>query len=171
MRASGSSNQLLNGYISVTSSGQLSATISGIPYANYNLYAYMADSTSGYGEEVTLGGTTYYYGTTNSANYMQVTNTTAGTYPTGNYVVATGLTGGSQTVTVQGANQQYGSFCGFEIVNTAPTSPMTGQRGDAHGRFDDRRDRAVQRQLHGPVDDRRKPAERYRRRQRGEHGL
>ena len=67
----------------------------------------------------------------------------SGTYPTGNYVVATGLSGSTQTVTVQGVNQRYGSFAGFEIVNTVdPASPMVaGQRGDALRRFDNRRDR------------------------------
>ena len=69
-----------------------------------------------------MAGRTYYYSMTNSASYTQVTNTIPATYPTGNYVVATGLTGSSQTVTVQGSNQQYGSFAGFEIVNTTPNS-------------------------------------------------
>ncbi len=122
--ASGSSNQLLNGYIAVNNYGQLTATISNIPYTNYSIYAYMADSTSGNNEAVSLGGTTYYYGTTNSASYMQITNTNSGNYPTGNYVVATGLTGSTQTATVQGTDQQFGSFTGFEIVNTTPAIPM-----------------------------------------------
>ena len=100
---SGSSNQLLNGYIAASNYGQLSATFSGIPYTTYNIYAYMADSTSGNGEKITLGGTTYYYATTNSASYTWITNTTTGTYPTGNYVVAIGLTGSTQTVTAQGS--------------------------------------------------------------------
>ncbi len=120
--ASGSSNQLLNGYIAASNYGQLSATFSGIPYTTYNIYAYMADSTSGNGEKITLGGTTYYYRTTNSAIYTRITNTTAGTYPTGNYVVATGLTGSTQTVTAQGSNQQFSSFTGFEIVDTTSYS-------------------------------------------------
>ncbi len=120
--ASGSSNQLLNGYI--YSVWGLSTTISGIPYSQYSLYAYIADSTVGNDESVTLNGSTYYYGTTNIASYMQISNTTSGSYPTGNYVVATGLTGNSQTVLVQGSNNQgYGSFTGFEIVNTGPTTP------------------------------------------------
>jgi autotransporter-associated beta strand protein len=76
----------------------------------------------GGGQKVTLGGTTYYYNTTISPSYAQVTNTSPETYAAGNYVVATGLTGGTQTVTVQGANQPDGGFCGFEIVDTAPTS-------------------------------------------------
>ena len=123
--SSGSSNQLLNGYIYAVSS-PLSATISGIPYSKYSLYAYIADSTSGRSEEVTLGGNSYFFGTTNSANYMQITNSTAGSYPTGNYVVANGLFGISQTLTVQGINEPWASLTGIEIVATGGTpSSMT----------------------------------------------
>ena len=119
--ASGSSNQLLNGYIfSGDSKSPIVAALNGIPYASYSLYAYMADSTSGYGEMVTLGGTTYYYSPTQGANYTQVTNTTAGVYPTGDYAVATGLSGGSQMVAVQGVTTVFESMCGLEIVNSAP---------------------------------------------------
>ena len=49
--ASNSSNQLLNGYIAASSSSQLSATISNIPYARYDLYAYIADSSINNGEK------------------------------------------------------------------------------------------------------------------------
>ena len=50
----------------------------------------------------TIGGKTYYYSPTNAATYTQVTNTNSASYPAGNYVVASGLTGSSQTLSVQG---------------------------------------------------------------------
>ena len=114
--ASGSSNQVLNGYIASLNSA-LTVTLSGIPYSGYSIYAYLADSTQGYDEEVTIGGRTYYYSPTNAATYTQVTNTNSASYPAGNYVVASGLTGSSQTLSVQGIGEPYGSFAGFEIVN------------------------------------------------------
>jgi fibronectin-binding autotransporter adhesin len=114
--ASGSSNPVLNGYIFNSSNNALSATISGIPYPQYSIYAYLVDSTQGYGEQFTAGGSSYYYSPLNTAAYAQITNTAAGTYPTGNYVVASGLTGANQTLTVRGISSQYGSFAGFEIV-------------------------------------------------------
>jgi autotransporter-associated beta strand protein len=118
--ASGSSNPLLSGYIYADNYGQLTATLSGIPYASYCLYAYMSDlNPTGIGERMTIGGKAFCYGMTSSASYIPVTNTTPGTYPTGNYVMAPGLTGSTQTVTVQGVTQGYGSFSGFEIVNTS----------------------------------------------------
>ena len=123
--ASGSSNQLLNGYIFAVS-GSLSATISGIPFSQYSLYAYMVDSTAGYSEEVTLAGKSYYFSPTNSASYLAIANTSSGSYPAGNYVLASGLSGGTQTVVVQGISPGFGSFAGFEIVNTSSTSgPLT----------------------------------------------
>ncbi len=85
---SGSSNQLLNGYM--LSGGQLTATVSGIPYPSYDIYAYIADSVSGYPEEVSLGGNNYYFSTINCANFVQITNNTAGTYPSGNNATALG---------------------------------------------------------------------------------
>jgi fibronectin-binding autotransporter adhesin len=120
LRNSGSSNPLLNGYIENDNYNRLTATIRGIPYSNYSLYAYMADfNTNATGEKVTVGVATYYFNAINSADYDQVTNTNSGKHPKGNYVVATGLAGDTQTVTVQGDTQQYGGFTGFEIVNTA----------------------------------------------------
>jgi fibronectin-binding autotransporter adhesin len=114
---SNSSNPLLNGYIA-TGGNAISLTVTGIPYAGYSLYAYMADiNASGLNEKMTVAGTTYYYTMTNSAAYAQVTNTTAGIYPVGNYIAATGLSGGSQTVSIQGIGQPYASICGLEIVN------------------------------------------------------
>ena len=92
-------------------------TLSGIPYSNYSIYAYLVDSTPGYDEEVAIGGKTYYYSPTNAATYTQVTNTNSASYPAVNYVVASGLTGSSQTLSVQGIGEPYGSFAGFEIVN------------------------------------------------------
>ena len=142
---SGSSNQLLNGYIYDSDNDVLTATISGIPYAQYALYAYLVDSTAGYGEQFTVGGVSYYYSPTNTAAYTQITNSTAGTYPAGNYVLASGLTGSSQTLKVQGISSQYGSFAGFEIVHTTPFSgnvlpaatPVTISNGD-DARHDER---------------------------------
>ena len=93
---SGSGNQLLNGYIfnnNQVNSNSLTATISGIPYTNYALYAYFVDANVGNTEKLTIGGKTFYYSMTNSAIYIQVTNTSSTIYPTGNYVVASGLTG------------------------------------------------------------------------------
>jgi fibronectin-binding autotransporter adhesin len=115
-------NPVVDGYLFANNYNTLTATLSGIPYASYSLYAYFADSSPGAGEQLTFDGTTYYYATSSSPTYTQVTNTTAGTYPVGNYVVATGLSSATQTLSVQGITNQYGSLCSLEIVNTGPSS-------------------------------------------------
>ena len=114
---SASSNQLLSGYVWAYGNS-LSATISGIPYSKYRIYAYVVDYSSGYGEQVTIGGTTYYYSPNSSAVLTQITNTIPGTYPTGNFVMASG-TASSQTITVQGVTTGNASLAGIEIVDTA----------------------------------------------------
>ena len=120
--ASGSSNQLLNGYIYSVGS-QLTAAISGIPYSQYSLYAYMVDSTIGNTEEVTLGGKNSTSALPIAASYIQATNTLQEAIRRPTTWWRAGLTGSTQSVTVQGVNQPYGGFSGFEIVNTGPTTP------------------------------------------------
>ncbi len=53
-------------------------------------------------------------------SFVPITNTTAGTYPAGNYTVWTGLTGSSQTIWLKndGGDGNVG-ITGFEIVSTA----------------------------------------------------
>ena len=114
--ASGSSNQLLNGFIAGLPGSTVTVTLSGIPYSNYSVYAYLVDSTQGNDDAVAIGGKTYYYSPTNAATYTQVTNTNSASYPAGNYAVASGLTGSSQTLSVQGIRAA-GTLAGFEIVN------------------------------------------------------
>ncbi len=114
--ASGSSNQLLNGFIAGLPGNVISVTLSGIPYSNYSIYAYLVDSTQGNEDEVALGGKAYYYSPTDAATYTQVTNTNSASYPAGNYVLASGLTGSSQTLSVQGIGAA-GTLAGCEIVN------------------------------------------------------
>jgi fibronectin-binding autotransporter adhesin len=128
--STGSSNQLLSGFLESNNS-QLSATLSGIPYANYSLYAYSAFGNSGYGETMTIGGSNYYFVMTNSASYAQVTNSNSGSFPVGNYVAASGLTGATQTITLQGVGQPYGALAGLEIVSTLPNPNAMEQMPNA----------------------------------------
>jgi fibronectin-binding autotransporter adhesin len=112
---SGSSDPLLSGYI-YKQAGTITVTLSGIPYANYSLYAYSADESTGHTNTLTLGGASYYFTAESDSTFDQITNTNSSLNPLGNYAVATGLSGATQTVTISSA--QYTGFCGFEIVNT-----------------------------------------------------
>ena len=63
----GSTNQLLNGYVYVAGSNTMTLTVAGIPYAKYSLYAYVGDSSVGNQEEATINGTSYYFATEGGA--------------------------------------------------------------------------------------------------------
>ena len=119
--ATGSANQLLNGYISVSNYNPITLTVSNIPYARYSVYVYVGDSSVGDQEKTTINGVTYYYATLGaSSTYTPITSTSPANYQPGNYVEVDGLTGGSQTLTVAGGGQQIGGLCSAEIVNTTP---------------------------------------------------
>jgi autotransporter-associated beta strand protein len=117
--SSGSSDQLLNGYLYLFNN-PVTATISGIPYSNYSIYVFSTDANSGYQEQITVGGNNYYYQPLSGApnGYTQITNTSPGSFPLGDYVKQDGLTGSTQTVTILGVGGGgVAGFCGFEIVS------------------------------------------------------
>ena len=116
--------------------GDLASAITGIPYSSYEIIAYANDTSGAANMNMWLdgnpaisnsanaprAGTNVYFGATvnTSTGYLTITNTTAGTYPAGNYTVWTGLTGSSQTLWLQndGGDGSVG-ITGFEIVSNA----------------------------------------------------
>ncbi len=118
--ATGSANQLLNGY-AASAFNPMTLTLSGIPYARYSMYVYVGDSSVGNQESATINGTTYYYATEGGTpiTYAAITNTTSASYQPGNYIEVDGLSGASQTVKMVGTTQAYAGLCSVEIVNTA----------------------------------------------------
>ena len=113
--------------------------ITGIPYSNYEIIAYANDTNGGAKMNMWWTaappaamprtrppGTNVYFGATVNtstgylSSFVPITNTTAGTYPAGNYTVWTGLTGSSQTIWLKndGGDGNVG-ITGFEIVSTA----------------------------------------------------
>ena len=105
-------------------------TFSNIPYSSYEVVAYVGSEGGAANNRpggVTIGSApTFYFQTdtfpgSNPYTYIQITNTTSGTYPSGNYAVATGLSG--STLTVTDGNVTGDSNVGLpaiEIINTAP---------------------------------------------------
>ncbi|RYD36550.1 MAG: hypothetical protein EOP87_05245 [Verrucomicrobiaceae bacterium] len=113
--ADGTNNkELLNGYLnagpapwnpSVTAS---SVAISQIPYASYNLIVYFSSDQSGREGSVANGASSFYFSSLGAASIAgsnatltQTTSTTTGNYAAANYAVFPGLSGVSQTITVQ----------------------------------------------------------------------
>ncbi len=120
--ATGSVNELLNGYVASTNN-PMTFTVSGIPFSRYSMFVYVGDSTVGNQEEATIHGATYYYATEGGTPvaYTAITNTSSASYQTGNYIEVDGLTGTSQDVRMQGTTQPYSGLCDVEIVNTSTT--------------------------------------------------
>ena len=118
--------------------------ITGIPYANYEIIAYVnntdyagqgfsvwldSNPASSSGTNAAVAGSQYYYSSTytNPVGFVQLTNNSnPASYPSGNYVVWNGLTGSSQTLWTdgwtsagQGSSANEG-ITGFQIVNLTP---------------------------------------------------
>ena len=139
----GSSDPLLNWCLGGGALGggdpYIPITISNIPYAQYTIIDYANNVWGGNAEAwLACGGPTYYYTPTGAIggdinnSYLQVTNTTAGEYPAGNYVEFDNITGSSQTFYNESSNGN-GMINGFEIVDTTPTTVSTGSVGDLSG--------------------------------------
>ena len=124
--------EMLNGYLDSNSGTSTSSTIaiSSIGYSTYDLIVYFSSDTAGRAGTMNVGGTTYDFTTMgtaansgSSALFTQATDTT-GSNPTANanYVIFTGLSGTSQTITslVNGG----GGIAGFQIVAVPEPSSM-----------------------------------------------
>ncbi len=123
--------------------GAIMNAITGIPYSNYEIIAYLNDYqaagsqfsvwldgnvASSNPSNAAVAGSRYYYGATqtNPVGFVQATNNSnATTYNNANYVVWTGLSGSSQTLWTEGwssggasGNNNEG-ITGFQIVSTA----------------------------------------------------
>ena len=110
-----------------------SFTLANIPYSDYSIIVYDLDLTAGVVKGISAGGTTYYTsspaynapgyidGDPNTPfTYTQGTSTTASApTPLSDYVLFSGLSGATQTVTITGtaSNLRVG---GFQIVQAVP---------------------------------------------------
>jgi hypothetical protein len=122
--------ELFEGYIQSPYPGLPTVSVTGISYPTYNLIVYLESDSGGRTGCVSTSGasTKYYYSTEGGSNqpasYVQITSTTSGAYTTGNYVVFTGLSGSSQTITLNSQNNWAG-ICGFQVQSTSTSSTST----------------------------------------------
>jgi hypothetical protein len=102
--------------------------ISQIGYTGYNIIVYFSSDVAGRAGDVTDGTTTYSFNTVGpgsvtgaNAVFAQTTDTDA-TYTTAaNYAIFSGLSGESQTITVQMRDlDAWGGIAGIQIVSTDP---------------------------------------------------
>jgi hypothetical protein len=141
----GSNNkELLNGYLNAGPAGwnpsvtASSIAISEIPYANYDIIVYFSADVAGREGEVVNGATAYYFSTLGAASISgsnatltQTTSTSNSDYAGANYAVFSGLSGASQTITVQMRdNDEWGGIAGFQVVAVPePSAALLGGLG------------------------------------------
>jgi len=130
--------ELLNGYLnsgpaawgpSITNSY---VSVSQIPYSVYDIYVYFSSDTAGRHGRVSDGFTTYYFSTLGAASisganalFTQTTDI-LGVNPGANYAVFAGLSGASQTLTLNmlSGNDQWGGIAGFQVVAVPEPSTL-----------------------------------------------
>ena len=134
--------RLLNGYLNNGGGGTTSLSFAEIPYASYDLYVYFSSDTANREGSITDGSTTYYFSTVGAssiagANAAFTLGTATvptdpgdgdagdGDDPLANYVVFSGLSGSSQTITSDILN--YGGIAGFQVVADTTVLPMVGE--------------------------------------------
>lgn len=135
----GSSNKrLLNGYLNSGPAEWSPSTITSsisltqIPYESYNVIVYFSADAPNRAGQVTDGATTYYFSSLgadsiadSNAVLTQTLSTSDSDHAAGNHAIFTGLSGASQTITVQMRdNDQWGGIAGFQIVQIPEPSAM-----------------------------------------------
>lgn len=136
--------ELLNGYLNagnaawnppITSS---SVAISQIPYASYNVIVYFSADQANREGQVTVGAANYYFSSLGAASIAgsnaaltQTTSTSNANYAAASYAVFSGLSGASQTITVQMRdNDEWGGIAGFQVVQVPePSAALLGGLG------------------------------------------
>lgn len=125
-----SNKRLLNGYLNAgnaewgPATTSSSVSITQIPYESYNLIVYFSSDGADREGEVTDGASTFYFSTLGAASIAgsnatltQTTSSSNSNYAGANYAVFSGLSGASQTITVQMRdNDEWGGIAGFQVV-------------------------------------------------------
>lgn len=137
--ANGSYNkELLNGYLNAGPAGwnppitDSHVTLTQIPYAQYSIYVYFSSDAADRPGYVTDGVTSYFFNTLGAASIagsdallVQTTETSNANHPGANYAVFSGLSGASQTITVQmEQNDLWGGIAGFQVVSVPEPSAL-----------------------------------------------
>ncbi|GAA5483097.1 immunoglobulin domain-containing protein [Haloferula sargassicola] len=130
--------EMLNGYLNAGGGGTSSLTFSQVPYTSYDICVYFSADVADREGSVSDGTTTYYFRTigqptTDGANavLIQTTDTVDdASDDQGNYAIFTGLSGATQTITVD--IPSYGGIAGIQILNgSLPTAiEFVGQPED-----------------------------------------
>ena len=143
--ANGSYNkELLNGYLNAGPAGwnppitDSHVTLTQIPYAQYNIYVYFSSDAANRPGYVTDGTTSYFFNTLRVRQHRQQRCASGSNHgdqqranhPGANYAVFSGLSGASQTITVQmEQNDLWGGIAGFGRCCARPSALALGAIG------------------------------------------
>ena len=130
-------DEMLNVGAAATSNVSQSFTLANIPYSNYSLSVYDLGLGAGFVQGISLGNTTYYTSSPNptGAGYLDDNNATPFTYtlgtstsaaaPTANadYVLFTGLSGSTLTITETKTSGNLALLPGFQIIQVLSRLP------------------------------------------------
>jgi len=115
--------ELLNGYLDNTAAATpTTITMTGIPYARYDVYAYVGSDGNARTGHLTLGTSTFYFSTNSNNNppaFVQATATDLASAAAATYAKFTGVTGPTFTLTNTRDNNNVGLH-GIQIVDTTP---------------------------------------------------
>ncbi len=113
---------LMNGYLDLNFGGNnfTSVTLKGIPFASYDVYAYVGSDGNGRTGHGTIGSTSIYFMTNDNplpaGNFVQATGTSVATANLADYLQFANIAGATLTYTEMGDNNNVGLH-GLEIVN------------------------------------------------------
>lgn len=131
--------EILNGYLNSGPAGwnppltYSAVTLSQIGYSSYDIVVYFSSDVAGREGYVTDGSSTYYFNTLGPASiasgnalFVQATDTTESGYTVAaNYAVFSGLSGASQTLTVQMRDmEEWGGIAAVQIVVPEPATML-----------------------------------------------
>jgi len=120
-------NRLMDGYLDDTdSSGVTEVTLTGVPYAQYAVYAYVGSDEDDRKGKVKIAGREEFFYLTDSrgfGGFVQTTNTTGTDITDANYAVWTRLSGSDFTLVNQRISANVGLH-GIQIVELLPVAKL-----------------------------------------------
>jgi autotransporter-associated beta strand protein len=120
-------SKLMNGYLDLSNANATttSVALTNLPYATYNIYAYVGSDANGRVGHGTVNGSSIFFTTNDNpfGGYVPATATTQAASANATYMLFPNVAGSSVTYTQNGNTNNVG-LCGIQIVETT-TGPIT----------------------------------------------
>ena len=113
---------MMNAYLDAGGT-PISITVTNVPYATYDVYAYVGSDGNGrvgHGLINGLTDTARYYTVAGLTSYVEATATTVDASASANYIHFSGVTGSSFTYAQAWDKEYFSGLCGLQIVSAVP---------------------------------------------------